>query len=432
MATLVKMPKLGLTMTEGTIVKWLKKEGETVEKGEPLLEILTDKATLEEESPASGILKKVLYQEGAVVGIGKTIAVIAKEDEDIAGLDLEGEYDTPPSEKGKNAAGIQDRGEKKPVTASDRVKASPAAKRRAREEGIDIGQVQGTGPGGRIIEQDIIDFVKSAKTKVSPTAEKIAVSKGIDVKEIVPEKGIRVMKEDVLKAVGRGKKTPLSGMRKIIADKMVLSKNTIPHYYVSMDVDMTEAVRLRENINGFLKDSDIKLSYNDILIKASSLAIREFPVVNSYVDGEAVVFKEEINIGIAVALEDGLIVPVIKNADKKGLKQIAFEREQLIEKARTNKLLPDEFSGGSFTISSLGMFGVDRFTAIINHPETAILAVGRIKKQPVVEKDNIVIRPIMNLTLSADHRVIDGALAAAFLNKIKEYLENPFLQLMES
>jgi pyruvate dehydrogenase E2 component (dihydrolipoamide acetyltransferase) len=220
-------------------------------------------------------------------------------------------------------------------------------------------------------------------------------------------------------------------MRKIIADKMVLSKNTIPHYYVSMDVDMTEAVRLRENINGFLKDSDIKLSYNDILIKASSLAIREFPVVNSYVDGEAVVFKEEINIGIAVALEDGLIVPVIKNADKKGLKQIAFEREQLIEKARTNKLLPDEFSGGSFTISSLGMFGVDRFTAIINHPETAILAVGRIKKQPVVEKDNIVIRPIMNLTLSADHRVIDGALAAAFLNKIKEYLENPFLQLME-
>ncbi|KYO65248.1 dihydrolipoamide acetyltransferase family protein [Thermovenabulum gondwanense] len=436
MAFEVKMPKLGTTMTEGTIIRWIKKEGERVEKGEPLLEIQTDKVNLEEECPESGILKKIVYLEGQVVEVGKTIAIITKEGEEYNDVGKPEEI----MEKKQEVTGeIRGNTEEKKNAESEteKVKASPAAKRLARENNIDIKDVNPTGPDGRIVEKDVINYIN--KTKVTPVAKKIAEEKGIDLSTITKQEGMRITKEDVLSKINENltleeniKRIPLSGPRKIIAEKMKKSKIEAPHFYLTLSVDMTNAIKLKEELSVKIeKLTGVKLSLNDIIIKSAARALKEYPMLNSSIENEFIIVKEDINIGLAVALEEGLVVPVIRNADKKGLSEISKESSELIIKARSGKLLPDDYQGGTFTISNLGMFGIEEFKAVINLPESAILAVGKIVKTPVVdENDELKVKPIMKLTLSCDHRIIDGALGAKFLNRIKELLENPVEMLL--
>jgi pyruvate dehydrogenase E2 component (dihydrolipoamide acetyltransferase) len=439
MAQIVRMPKLGLTMTEGTILRWLKKEGEEVKQGEPLLEIETDKVTLEEEAPASGILKKILAPEGSVVEVGKEIAIIGGEDEPLPEL---GEVDKANAEFEGAGAGSE------PVpaeaeTAKDgvggKVKASPAAKRVAREHGVDLRMVTPTGPDGRIVEKDVLAFVESRKVRATPVAKKIAQEKGIDLSLIEKPEGERITKRDVMEAVEAASSAkqeysviPWTGMRKVISEKMTKAKAEIPHFYLTLEVDMSKVLELREKLLPKVQEmSGTKLSINDILIKAAAVALAEFPVVNSSAGEEGILVKNRINIGLAVALENGLVVPVVKDADKKGLARISKETAELIRKAREGKLLPDDYQGGTFTISNLGMYDIEEFSAIINAPESAILAVGKIMKKPVVtENDEIAVRPMMKLTLSCDHRVIDGALGARFLRRIKQLLEDPIEMLL--
>jgi pyruvate dehydrogenase E2 component (dihydrolipoamide acetyltransferase) len=435
MAEIVRMPKLGLTMTEGRIIRWLKKEGEEVRQGEPLLEIETDKVNLEEEAPASGILRKVLAPEGSVVEVGKEIAVIAKKDEPLPELgqasgpnallnarsDISGTEDQPmPDETGK-------------------IKASPAAKRVAREHGVDLRMVTPTGPDGRIVEKDVLAFVESRKVRATPVAKKIAQEKGIDLSIIEKPQGERITKQDVMEAVEAAPSAnqeynliPWTGMRKVISEKMTKSKKEIPHFYLTLEVDMGSVLELREKLAPKVQEMNgTKLSINDILIKAAAVALAEFPVVNSSAGEEGILVKNRINIGLAVALENGLVVPVVRDADKKGLARISKETSELITKAREGKLLPDDYQGGTFTISNLGMYDIEEFSAIINAPESAILAVGKIMKKPVVtENDEIAVRPMMKMTLSCDHRVIDGALGARFLRRIKQLLEDPIEMLL--
>lgn len=436
MAFEVKMPKLGTTMTEGTIIRWIKKEGERVEKGEPLLEIQTDKVNLEEECPESGILKKIVYLEGQVVEVGKTIAIITKEGEEYNDVGKPEEI----MEKKQEVTGeIRGNTEEKKNAESEteKVKASPAAKRVARENNIDLKDVNPTGPDGRIVEKDVINYIN--KTKVTPVAKKIAEEKGIDLSTITKQEGMRITKEDVLSKINENltleeniKRIPLSGPRKIIAEKMKKSKIEAPHFYLTLSVDMTNAIKLKEELSVKIeKLTGVKLSLNDIIIKSAARALKEYPMLNSSIENEFIIVKEDINIGLAVALEEGLVVPVIRNADKKGLSEISKESSELIIKARSGKLLPDDYQGGTFTISNLGMFGIEEFKAVINLPESAILAVGKIVKTPVVdENDELKVKPIMKLTLSCDHRIIDGALGAKFLNRIKELLENPVEMLL--
>ncbi|MGB9839408.1 dihydrolipoamide acetyltransferase family protein [Thermovenabulum sp.] len=437
MAFEVKMPKLGTTMTEGTIVRWLKKEGERVEKGEPLLEIQTDKVNLEEEAPESGILIKVFYSEGKVVPVGENIAVIVKEKEEYNPLQegneaLSGKTEEIPLETHEILEAP-----KESDNAIQKIKASPAAKRVARENGVDLKEVTPSGPEGRIVERDVISYLEKIKT--TPVAKKIAEEKGIDLSDIKKQEGERITKEDVLKKIKEDlslmenvKRIPLSGPRKIIADKMKKSKIEAPHFYLTLSVDMTNAIKLREELSVKIeKLTGVKLSLNDILIKSAGRALKEYPMLNSSIEDEFIIIKEDINIGLAVALEEGLVVPVIRNADKKGLSEISKESSELILKARSGKLLPDDYQGGTFTISNLGMFGIEEFKAVINLPESAILAVGKIVKTAVVdENDELKVKPIMKLTLSCDHRIIDGALGAKFLNRIKELLENPMEMLL--
>lgn len=435
MAEIVRMPKLGLTMTEGRIIRWLKKEGEEVRQGEPLLEIETDKVNLEEEAPASGILRKILAPEGSVVEVGKEIAVIAEKDEPMPELgeaggtnallnarsDISGTEDQPmPDETGK-------------------IKASPAAKRVAREHGVDLRMVTPTGPDGRIVEKDVLAFVESRKVRATPVAKKIAQEKGIDLSIIEKPQGERITKQDVMEAVEAASSANQeyslilwTGMRKVISEKMTNSKKEIPHFYLTLEVDMGSVLELREKLAPKVQEmSGTKLSINDILIKAAAVALAEFPVVNSSAGEEGILVKNRINIGLAVALENGLVVPVVRDADKKGLARISKETSELITKAREGKLLPDDYQGGTFTISNLGMYDIEEFSAIINAPESAILAVGKIMKKPVVtENDEIAVRPMMKMTLSCDHRVIDGALGARFLRRIKQLLEDPIEMLL--
>ncbi|RJS80151.1 2-oxo acid dehydrogenase subunit E2 [Candidatus Bathyarchaeota archaeon] len=399
----VIMPKLGQTMEKGKIVKWLKKEGERVEKGEPLLEIETDKTTLEVEARGSGILRKILAREGEVVPVTKTIGYIAEEGEPLPEEAApEATAPTPTPTPKAEAPSVE-----KPK-ATVRIKASPLAKKIAKEKGVDLTQVTGTGPGGRITKEDVLRYLASKAAAVAP-APPMPVAK--------PAEEVHVI--------------PMTSMRKAIARKMVYSKTNIPHFYISTEVDMTEAVKMRQSLISTIEaKTGVRLSFTHMLVKAAAMALKEFPQINAVYDGENIKLLGDINIGIAVGLEDGLIVPVLKNADKMSLIQIASEASRLIASAREKRLREDEFVGGTFTISNLGAFDVDSFIAIINPPETAILAVGRIKEKPAVVDNKIEIRKMMTLTLSADHRVVDGVLAAKFLQRVKALLEAPYNLLL--
>ena len=425
MPSQVIMPKLSDAMTEGRLLQWLKKEGDRIQGGDVLASIETDKAEIELESFASGVLRKILVADGDMVPVGKLIAIVAEPDEDISSL-LAGAAaaaapspkaeakapaaaapaaSAPPAPPAKAAApAAPPKAEVKAPPAAPQVPAesgwipaSPIARRMARDAGVDLSKVSGSGPGGRILERDVEAYVAAQAQRLG----------GADVPT-----GAREFEDK-----------DLSTIRKTIASRMVQSKAPIPHFTVTVEADMGAAQDLRTSLNAVDPNAE-KLSVNHILIKAVALALKRNPAINAaYHDGKARVFKR-VHIGVAVALEDGLIVPVIRECDRKSLGEIAHEAKGLIERARNKKLRPDEYSGGTFAISNLGMYDVVEFTAVIDPAHGAILAVGAIEEKPVVMNGQIVVRHRMRLTGSFDHRIIDGAMGAKFLQEVKKILEN--------
>lgn len=406
MATVVTMPKLGLTMTEGSVSKWHKKEGERVEKGEIIAEVATDKINYELEAPESGVLRKILIDPDAKVPVTAPIAIIAEADEDISGLMPKGTAGAAPATQAEVKAPPAPVAAQAPATQA--IKASPAAKKLAKDHGVDLSLVTGTGPGGRIVEKDVEDYIERQKVG--------AVKPAAGLKETPP--------------AAPAKRVPLVGMRKVIAQRMSESWHTSPMVTLNSEADANNLKLLRSNLRSAFESKGVNLSYNHILLKICAQALTEFPLFNARLEGDEVILQDEVNIGLAIALEDGLIVPAVRNVARKGIFQIAVETEELIERARGNKLTPDDISGGTFTITNLGMFDVRDFTPIINPPQCAILGVGAMTDRPVAIDDSVVIRPIMVLSLTFDHRIVDGAQGAQFLKRVKELVQNPLLLLL--
>jgi pyruvate dehydrogenase E2 component (dihydrolipoamide acetyltransferase) len=427
MAVEFTMPQLGLTMTEGTVSKWLKKVGDSIVPGDLLVEVSTDKITNEIEATATGTLLKILVAEGGTAPVKAPLALIGN-----AGESVEipvGDMDENATEPGNPTdSGL-------PRDTDGWIKASPLARKLARQRGIDLAGVKGTGPDQRVLERDVLAFAArpAPVPKASPLAKKIAAEHGVDLAAL--DQGRRIMKADVLASLPQSGMTgdlassaspgsPLSPMRKVIAERMSLSWQTAPHVHLTMETDMSEAVRLKQKLSAILK-----VSFTDIIVKCAAQSLTEFPMVNNRLKDGQVVENAAINLGIAVGLDNGLIVPVIKNADRKSLRELSTERIALAAKARENRLLPDDYAGGTFTVTNLGMYGVDHFTPIINPPESAILAVCRVVDRPVVIDAAVTVRPMMNLCLAFDHRLIDGVLAARFMSRLRQYVEQPMLLL---
>jgi len=443
MAEYIIMPKLGFNMDKGTLLKWRKKEEDFVEEQEVLFEIETDKTVMEVEAQTSGILKKILVTEGEEVLVTLPIAIIGDKDEDISKMIEEayqklGEKEVVEREESKIgrevSAVIEKRQKLEPKKEKKEFrKISPGARRKANELGVDVQLVEGSALGGVVIEKDVLSYYQSHRVKVSPTAQKVAERAGINLESIKGTGvGGRIMKKDVQEILAKTteidkaeEKIPYIGMRKIIGDRLSQSKFTAPHIYFTMSVDMSKIIDLLKRFN---KDNEERISINDFLVFVVAKVLAEQANINCSLVNEEIIYHKDINIGIAVALEEGLIVPVIKNADKKSLSALSKEVKKMIKLAREKKLMPGDYQGGTFTVSNLGMYGIENFTAIINLPEAAILAVGAIKKMPVViekETEKIAIRSMMLATLSVDHRLIDGSMAATFLKKVKDYLEFP-------
>lgn len=425
MARNIIMPKLGLTMTQGRITRWLKKEGEQIKVGEPVAEIETDKINAEVESTLNGYILKILAQEGEEVAITVPICIVGEnntletsqvdnltnnEETKIVKADVLKAVDSV--EAGSNIV-IAD------TANSSRAKISPLARTMAQENGIDISKITGTGSEGRIVKEDIQAAMHEKTSIKTVMAEPIVAEPVLETVQVHNE------------TLAGGRRVPLSGMRKIIAQRLTQSKHDTPHVYFKVNVDATRIIELKNQISDLVKDkTGKKLSINEVIIRAVASALEAFPDVNvSLVDNE-IIYHDNINIGMAVSVEKGLVVPVINDANKMSLSEINKIAGELAMKAKDGKLNMDEMSGGTFTISNLGAYGIDEFSAIINLPESAILAVGAAAEAPCVENGQVVIKTRMNLTLSVDHRVIDGALAARFMKKLKEFLENPYLLLI--
>lgn len=448
MATIVIMPKQGLMMEEGAITSWLKKEGEAVTAGEPLFEMETDKLTITMDAEASGTLLKILHPEGDVVPITQPIAVLGEPGEDISGLLGGG---AAPAQAAAPAEAAPAPAAEAPAAPAverapgERVFSSPRARLRAEENGVDIAAVPGSGPDGLVIERDVNAYMAN-KPAVTPLAANIAKAQGVDLSGVTgsgsngkikvfdlpggsPAAAPAAQESPAAVQQSRGTHTEkMSGMRKAISRNMLASKETNAQTNHRIKVDMTAAIALRKQY----KDLGIKISYNDIIVRACAKALADMPIVNASVEGDSILYHDYVNVGTAVSVPGGLIVPVIKDADIIGLSGIAARSAALIEKAREGRLTDADYHGGTFTVSSLGMFDLDDFVAIINPPESAILAVGKIAKTPVVVTDEegedaIVIKSMCALCLSYDHRIIDGAEAAKFLQKVKNYLQNPVL-----
>jgi len=399
------MPKMGDGMSEGTLLSWKKQDGDQIKYGDVIAEIETDKSNVEIEAEDAGVLR-IRVQPGATVPVGEIIATIGDVAAPVKSVAAK------PAEAPQVAAPKPAAEAPRPAiipgnNGHDRIKASPLARRIARENGVDIAKVSGTGPLGRVVEADITAFVSNRGSAPASTAPAQPVASGPAPAAI-----------------------ELSAMRKVIAKRMVESKTQIPHFYLNVEVDMTEAVSLREKLNSY-DDSLSKISFNDMVVKASAKALVKVPQVNAAFVGDKIQPGNGVHVGIAVALDDGLIVPVIRDADKIGLRTLSQTAKDLAKKARDKKLQPAEYSGGTFTVSNLGNFGVDSFTAIIDPSQGAILAVASIAKKPVVlGDDSIAVRSIMNVTFSGDHRVMDGAVGAKFMQELKRLLQNP-ISLME-
>ncbi len=453
----VIMPKLGQTMEEGTILEWYKKEGDTVRKGDPLFQLESDKAALDVESPGRGVLRRILYDAGTKLPVLTVVALIAGPDEDISGY-------VPGAPAGAPVAGrvpIEEEREPSaegaaPATAPARIFASPRARRRAKEEGIDLADVTGSGPSGRIEEKDVIAWLE-AQPKATPVARKMAAEAGLDLATIQGT-GVsgRITQEDVQRALQARERpaiapvpepavaapapavapapVPLTGLRGIIARRMAESHQTTAPVTLTMEVDATAFVALREQLKAALADElGFNIGYNDLLVKVCARALRDIPYMNARLvqeSGHAEIRQlEEVHIGVAVDTPRGLLVPVIRNADTRSLKEVARDLRELVARARDGKSLPDDLTGGHLTITNLGMFEIDAFTPIINLPEVAILGVGRIAQRPAVVNGQLCIRSLMWLSLTFDHRLVDGAPAARFLQRIKQYVEQPYLLL---
>ena len=448
MASVIIMPKQGLLMEEGTIAKWLVKEGEQTTEGAPLFEMETDKLTITMDSIATGTVLKILHPEGDTVPITQPIAIVGQPGEDISGL-LGGEAPAAaPAAAAPEAPTAEAAPAPQPVVEhapGERVFSSPRARLRAEENGVDIAAVPGSGPDGLVVERDVQNYIAN-QPAVTPLAANQARIQGIDLSGLtgtgpngkITTEDLHIASAAVEPApaaepipgqLTRGTRTEaMSGMRKAISRNMLTSKSTNAQTNHRMVVDMTAAVALRRQY----KALGIKISYNDIIVRACAKALQDFPIVNASVDGSDIVYHDYVNIGTAVSVPGGLIVPVIRDADIIGLTGIAAKSAELIEKAREGRLTEADYHGGTFTVSSLGMFDLDDFVAIINPPESAILAVGKIAKTPVVVtddegEDQVVIKSMCALCLSYDHRIIDGAEAAKFLQKLKSYLQNPIL-----
>jgi pyruvate dehydrogenase E2 component (dihydrolipoamide acetyltransferase) len=455
MATKVHMEALSPTMEEGQLVRWLKDEGEEVAEGDVLAEIETDKATMELVARGSGVLRARTLEEGQTAAVGSVIAVIAEPDEDIAGLVDDADapaQETEPAgpddeeavaepaepkkrepERAARAEGAARAEQEKPGDArprdepaaasgaeeadgaGGRVKASPLARRLAQEAGIELRGVAGSGPSGRITKRDIeaaIDRGAPEAPRAAPSAPAAAprfaqpVHEGPEVEEV-----------------------PVTQMRKTIARRLVESIGPVPTFYLTVDVDMTRLVEARERMNDALEESGLKVSVNDLLIKATALALKRHPEVNAAWHGDHIKHYHRVHVGVAVAVDEGLITPVIRDADLKGAAQIGAEVRELAGRARKRKLTPEEYTGATFSISNLGMFGIEEFTAIINPPEAAILAVGQVEERVIVEDGEAMIAPRMKMTMSCDHRVVDGATGSRFLQTLRSFLEEPAMTL---
>ncbi|NMA85790.1 MAG: 2-oxo acid dehydrogenase subunit E2 [Tissierellia bacterium] len=436
MAKVVVMPKLGLTMVEGKVAKWHKEEGEEVKKGETLVDIETDKLTNQIEADVDGILRKIFVDKGDKAPVSSKIAIIADVDEDISqyldGDIVEEEVFSKPEPQSKTK--ISEKvGVKK---QSGYIRATPYAKKLAAEKNLDLSEIVGTGEEGRILAKNILEFEADEKVKISPTAKKMAEDKGVDISQI--DATGRIMKQDILDALsmtdyasGDEEQTvEANNMRRIIAERMHNSWMTSPRVTYNLEIDVSNMKEFRESLKGNFIETGTKLSYNHILMKIVSKALIEYPYLNGSFNGEEIILRNYVNMGLAIDVGDGLLVPNVRNTESKSLLEIAVETEKLIEDTREGRLNPDTLEGGTFTITNIGMFGIDTFSPIINQPEVAILGVNRMVDKPVVIDGEIVIRPMMNLSLTADHRLVDGAMAAKFLARIKEIIENPYLLLM--
>ena len=457
MAVELRMLQMDQTMTKGKIGKWLVKEGDTVAQGQPLLEIETDKVVHEQESPTDGVIAQLLAEEGTNVPVNALLAIIGAPGEEVARVEAaaisEPVEPTPTSDPQESVPPAPRK--VTPPTTADTPKASPAARQLAEKLAIDLNAVKASGPGGRILESDVQRYIdlrgpapieETTRLKASPLARRLAKEHGIDLTAIAgsgPDG--RVVRDDVLQASAAAAEAPvietpvtqqatdvipMAGIREIIAERMTMSLQTNASVTLHTEVDATAFVELRGMLNDKLQAREVSLTYTDLLVKVVANALREHSRLNATLTEEGIQVLPDIHIGVAVALEDGLVVPVIRNADKERLSDISTQVRGFAERARSNQLTPGELQGGTFTITNLGNFGIDAFTPIINPPESAILGVGRILKKPVVHEDEIVIRSMLTLSLTFDHRVIDGAPAAQFLQTITGYIQDPYLLLV--
>ena len=401
------MPQMGYDMQSGTVVRWLKPEGSEVQTGDPIAEIETDKAVVEFESYASGVLRRILVLEGATVPVGEPIAIVADAGEELDEAEISKSAPVqeapaapaaPVSVSTPAAPPPQP-----PPPAAGAVRASPVARRLADERGIDISQVTGTGPGGRVTKDDVLGMPATAApvTAAAPAAEPVSTET-----------------------------VPLSRMRQQIARVTVKSKQEKPHFYVSSEIDMTRAMELRGELNQALEAEGVRVTVNDLIIRACVEALKEYPEFNAYFEDEGVRMNDKINVGVAIALEEGLVVPAIMDCAHRSIRDIARASRDLAQRTEGGTLHPEEYTGGTFAISNLGMFDVTSFVAIIHPPQTAVLAVGTVAKRPVVRDDQVAVAQTMTATLSADHRMVDGAEGARFIVEVKRLLENPVSLLL--
>ncbi|WP_343231698.1 dihydrolipoamide acetyltransferase [Tissierella simiarum] len=446
MITEVIMPKAGMDMQEGTIVKWMKKEGEYVEQGEVLLEIITDKVNMEVEAETSGYLLKILRNAGEKVPVITTIGYLGEKDDKVP--EGEGTPDiAEDSKKEENEEVAKTLYKEEIRTVSiDKVRATPVARRIAREKGIDLFNIKGSGPKGRIQKIDVENY-KENELKVTPLARRIAEIEGVDINTVAGS-GLagKVTKEDVMKALGKEeiketkeekveeentKVIPMSNMRKIIAQRMSESYFTAPTFTLNMEVDMEKSLELRKEVKDhILKETGKKVTITDIVLLATTKALMKHPYVNASLDGDNIILHDYVNLAVAVGLDEGLLTPVIKNAHKMTLTEMVIAAKDIQERTMKMKLSPDELQGSTFTVSSLGMFGISHFNPIINQPNSAILGVNAITEKVVPIDGEIKIKPMMTLSLTLDHRVIDGVIGAKFLQEMKYLLENPMTMLI--
>lgn len=448
MANLVLMPKLGFNMETGQIVQWHKKEGESINKGDILVEISTDKTVMEIESTCDGTIRKLLASEGETVPVILPIAIIGEANENIDQILKEAMaqlgMSMPDAEQAEatdtSITAVQPPSQETVSTSlTAPLKLTPRARKLIEQKNLFTSNlnIQGTGFQGGVTAADVEEYLERNSFKVTPLADKIAQVNKVDVAEIQGTGiGGKVIKEDVINVLNQTnpsderavrQRISYSGMRKIIGDRLSESKFTAPHLYFTTSVDVSYLIDLRAQVNSA---QETKVSINDFIIGALIKALQEYPELNSSLQGNEIIQYEDINIGVAIGLDSGLIVPVIRKAQNKKLTQIAVQSKILAEKARSGKLLPPEYQAGTFTISNLGMFGIENFTAIINPPEAGILSISAAKKTPVVVEENgedkVVIKPIMKMTLTVDHRIIDGMTATRFINKVRDLLEKPF------